>query len=178
LTVAALVVLGDADAASRGAIRVSTYLFVLAMVAVAAYACVLASTAQSSTLRNCVVAFGASSACMQVLGVMPRAALNLREATTSDEQVMRLVLDLGHVTNFYSDLVLAGFLVSGTVVLLKDAHAGRWAYIGFAGAAAAVVAAATQGGPAGFLTLVTLLAWLVGGSLNIVSARETPSLDG
>jgi hypothetical protein len=173
LTVAALLVLGDADTASRGAVRASTYLFVLAMAAVVAFACVLGAAAEQDALRSAVVAFGATSAALQVLGIMPRAAVNHRAAPLVDEQVVRLLLDLGHVTNFSSDLFLAGFLVTGSAVLVRRAG-GAWANVGYAGAVAAVVAAATQGGAAGLVTLVILLTWLVGAGIQLALGPSGP----
>lgn len=175
LAIVSAVVLGDADTASRASVRVSSFIFVLSVALFVAFAAVVAAQARERTSRYSVVALAATSGALQIAGVLPRLALTYRSTLSIGTDTQRLVLDLGRVTNFSSDVILAAFLAIASVALADAVPSfQRWSYVGYAGAAAALVAAASISDAAGLLTLAALVAWLVAGSVTLARHHSTP----
>src|SRR3954451_16317623 len=110
LAIVAAVVLGDADTASRGAVRISAFVFVLSVAFFVTFAATVAAHLRAPASRFSVLALGATSGALQAAGVLPRLAVNYRANLHAATETQRLVLDLGRVTNFSSDLFLAAFL--------------------------------------------------------------------
>jgi hypothetical protein len=174
LVAAALFVLGDAEAAGRGRVLVHTYLFTAAMVSFIIFAAVVTAAldaGRSDWLRRAAFGSAVMFAVLQAAAVMPRAALSYRLANQQDAGEVRLFLDLGRVTNFSSDLALAGFLVLVGLATVRSARVLS-AWVAFTGALCAVVAAGTGPGVFGLVTEVLSLVWILMVSIP-VNLRRT-----